>query len=582
MLSNKPPYLHVYKASAGSGKTHQLTGEYIRLLFSVPNNYNHILAVTFTNKATDEMKSRIVEELNNLAVGNKSGYLKQLKDEFKLSERDIQKRSQGILKSILHNYSNFSISTIDSFFQRTMRAFTREMGITGGYKVEVDNKSFLPEIVDLMLNELDQDGNDDLIEWLLAFMKDQVEDSKTWKINDEIVKLAANLFNEDFITLPKLVQDQINDRETLNEYKKELQRIVSDYENQLRKIGRRAQSIVENCSLSFTAFSGGNRSQFRRFEAWANGEVPDLTTTFLNYPNDVTRWYAKSAPDETKSSIEAAYSDGLNDCVIQVIALYDDCTDYATAKEILRLFNTLGILSDVNNRMQAYRRDANMLFLSDTKELLNKIIADSESPFIYEKIGSRLNHFMIDEFQDTSTMQWNNFRPLLQESLASGCYNLIVGDVKQSIYRWRNSDWRLLEEQIEEDFSAPNIQQHVLETNWRSDGNVVTFNNNFFKHAATVLQAEYVGTDEEIQDNEYYSTKIESAYSQVSQNIAPIREADAGRVSINFIEQEKGVKWNEESLEQLPFILEKLQDDGFQLKDIAILVRKGKEAVAVS
>ena len=334
--------------------------------------------------------------------------------------------------------------------------------------------------------------------------------------------------------------------------------------------------------MSFTAFSGGNRSQFRRFEAWANGEVPDLTTTFLNYPNDVTRWYAKSAPDETKSSIEAAYSDGLNDCVIQVIALYDDCTDYATAKEILRLFNTLGILSDVNNRMQAYRRDANMLFLSDTKELLNKIIADSESPFIYEKIGSRLNHFMIDEFQDTSTMQWNNFRPLLQESLASGCYNLIVGDVKQSIYRWRNSDWRLLEEQIEEDFSAPNIQQHVLETNWRSDGNVVTFNNNFFKHAATVLQAEYVGTDEEIQDNEYYSTKIESAYSQVSQNIAPIREADAGRVSINFIEQEKGVKWNEESLEQLPFILEKLQDDGFQLKDIAILVRKGKEAVAVS
>lgn len=582
MLSNKPPYLHVYKASAGSGKTHQLTGEYIRLLFSVPNNYNHILAVTFTNKATDEMKSRIVEELNNLAVGNKSGYLKQLKDEFKLSERDIQKRSQGILKSILHNYSNFSISTIDSFFQRTMRAFTREMGITGGYKVEVDNKSFLPEIVDLMLNELDQDGNDDLIEWLLAFMKDQVEDSKTWKINDEIVKLAANLFNEDFITLPKLVQDQINDRETLNEYKKELQRIVSDYENQLRKIGRRAQSIVENCSLSFTAFSGGSRSQFRRFEAWANGEVPDLTTTFLNYPNDVTRWYAKSAPDETKSSIEAAYSDGLNDCVIQVIALYDDCTDYATAKEILRLFNTLGILSDVNNRMQAYRRDANMLFLSDTKELLNKIIADSESPFIYEKIGSRLNHFMIDEFQDTSTMQWNNFRPLLQESLASGCYNLIVGDVKQSIYRWRNSDWRLLEEQIEEGFSAPNIQQHVLETNWRSDGNVVTFNNNFFKHAATVLQAEYVGTDEEIQDNEYYSTKIESAYSQVSQNIAPIREADAGRVSINFIEQEKGVKWNEESLEQLPFILEKLQDDGFQLKDIAILVRKGKEAVAVS
>ena len=582
MQANKPPYLHVYKASAGSGKTHQLTGEYIRLLFSAPHNYNHILAVTFTNKATDEMKSRIVEEHNNLAVGNKSGYLKQLKEEFNLSEKEIRNRSQGILKSILHNYSNFSISTIDGFFQRTMRAFTREMGITGGYKVEVDNQSFLPEIVDLMLNELDQEGNDDLIEWLLDFMKDRVEDSKTWKINDEIVKLASNLFDERFITLSAPVQDQIKDKETLKAYKQKLYAIIRNYENQLKEIGKCAQDIIAKYNLAFTDFSGGSRSQFRRFDLWSKGEVPDLTTTFLKYPNDVTCWYAKKTPDDIKGAIESAYSDGLNDCVIKIISMYEDCTQYATAKEILRLFNTLGILSDVNNRMQAYRRESNMLFLSDTTELLNKIIADSESPFVYEKIGSRLNHFMIDEFQDTSTMQWNNFRPLLQESLSSGNYNLIVGDVKQSIYRWRNSDWRLLEEQIEEDFSAPNIQQHVLETNWRSDGNIVTFNNKFFGEAATVLQAEYIGSDEDIKNYAYYSTKIETAYSQVSQHIAPIRDVGAGRVSINFIEQVQGEKWQDEALEQLPKTLEGLQDDGFRLKDIAILVRTRIEAVAVS
>ena len=582
MPANKPPYLHVYKASAGSGKTHQLTGEYIRLLFSAPHNYNHILAVTFTNKATDEMKSRIVEELNNLAIGNKSGYLKQLIEEFKLSEKEIRTRSQGILKSILHNYSNFSISTIDGFFQRTMRAFTREMGITGGYKVEVDNQSFLPEIVDLMLNELDQDGNDDLIEWLLEFMKDRVEESKTWKINDEIVKLASNLFDERFITLSAPVQDQIKDKETLKTYKQKLFAIIRNYENQLKEIGKRAQGIIGKYNLDFTDFSGGSRSQFKRFDLWANGEVPDITPTFLKYPNDVTCWYAKKTPDDIKGAIESAYSDGLNDCVIKVLSMYDNCTEYATAKEILRLFNTLGILSDVNNRMQAYRRESNMLFLSDTTELLNKIIADSESPFVYEKIGSRLNHFMIDEFQDTSTMQWNNFRPLLQESLSSGNYNLIVGDVKQSIYRWRNSDWRLLEEQIEEDFSAPNIQQHVLETNWRSDGNIVTFNNKFFEEAATVLQTEYIGSDEDIKNYPYYATKIETAYSQVSQHIAPIRNIDAGRVSINFIEQLQGEQWKDEALEQLPVTLEKLQADGFQPKDIAILVRTGKEAVSVS
>ncbi len=583
MSSNNPPYLHVYKASAGSGKTHQLTGQYIRLLFSAPHNYRHILAVTFTNKATDEMKSRIVEELNNLAVGNKSGYLTQLMEEFKLSEKIIRQQAKGILQSILHNYSTFSISTIDRFFQQTMRAFTREMGITGGYKVEVDNQSFLPEIVDLMLNELDEEGNEELIEWLLDYMKDRIEDSNSWKINQDIVNLASNLFDERFITLSAPVQDQIKNKQTLNQYKQKLWAIVRNYENQIKEIGLCAQGIAKKHNLEFTDFSGGSRSQFRRFDMWATGDVPDMTATFLKYPDDVSCWYTKKAPNELKNSIEAAFADGLNRCVKDVIGLYDNSIHYATAREILKLFNTLGILNDVNNRLQKYRRDTNMLFLSDTTELLNKIIADSESPFVYEKIGSRLNHFMIDEFQDTSTMQWNNFRPLLDESMASGNYNLIVGDVKQSIYRWRNSDWRLLEEQIVQDFTEPNIQQHVLETNWRSDANIVRFNNKFFEYAATTMQDEFVGTDEEIQNSAYFSTKIADAYSQVSQHISPHKLADDdGAVSIQFIDQEEVDSWQEEALNQLPLTLQQLQDDGFRLKDIAILVRTGKEAVAVS
>ena len=582
MSSNKPPYLHVYKASAGSGKTHQLTGQYIRLLFFAPHNYRHILAVTFTNKATDEMKSRIVEELNNLAVGNKSGYLNQLMEEFKLSEQTIRQQSKSILQSILHNYSTFSISTIDRFFQQTMRAFTREMGITGGYKVEVDNQSFLPEIVDLMLNELDEDGNEDLIDWLLDFMKERIEDSKTWKINDEIVKLASNLFDERFITLSAPVQDQIKDKEALKRYKQKMHAIIRNYENQLKEIGIRAQEIAKRYNLEFTDFSGSSRSPFQRFAMWAIGDVPDLTPTFQKLPDDVTCWYAKKTSDGIKSSIEAAYTDGLNNCVKEIIVLYDNCTAYNTAKVILRLFNTLGILNDVNNRLQTYRRDSNMLFLSDTTQLLNKIIADSESPFVYEKIGSRLNHFMIDEFQDTSTMQWNNFRPLLEESLASGNFNLIVGDVKQSIYRWRNSDWRLLEEQIEHDFLKPNIQQHVLGTNWRSDANIIHFNNQFFKHGAHIMQDEFIGDDEEIENLPYFSTKIESAYSQVSQEVAPHREPNEGRVSIRFIDEEKVDDWKEEVLMQLPHTLEQLQDNNYKLKDIAILVRTKDEAVAIS
>src|SRR5690554_6116693 len=168
-------YVHLIKASAGSGKTHRLTGEYLHLLFSRPNNHSHILAVTFTNKATDEMKSRIVEELFRLASGKTSPYLKELKSDFSTSEAGIRSQAGTILESILHDYSAFSVSTIDRFFQRTMRAFTREMGLAGGFNIEVDETSLLMETIDLMLSELDRPENKTLSDWLLMFMQDRIE-----------------------------------------------------------------------------------------------------------------------------------------------------------------------------------------------------------------------------------------------------------------------------------------------------------------------------------------------------------------------------------------------------------------------
>jgi len=177
-VSSERHYLHVIKASAGSGKTHRLTGEYLHLLFSRPNNHSHILAVTFTNKATDEMKSRIVEELHRLASGKESGYLKQLAEDFSMREPLVRAQAAHILETILHDYSSFSISTIDRFFQRTMRAFTREMGLAGGYNIEVDETSLLLETIDLMLSELDKPENRMLSGWLLRFMQDRIEEVK--------------------------------------------------------------------------------------------------------------------------------------------------------------------------------------------------------------------------------------------------------------------------------------------------------------------------------------------------------------------------------------------------------------------
>ena len=199
LASSDSEKLLLIKASAGSGKTHRLTGEYLRLLFSGENQYKHILAVTFTNKATDEMKSRIVKELHTLSTGKESDYLEKLIKEFRISENQIRERAKSILESILHDYSAFSISTIDRFFQQTMRAFTREMGLSGGYKLELDESFILAQIIDLMIFELDKPQNKELAGWILDYMKHQIEDGKSWNIKENIAKLAKQLFNEKLI-----------------------------------------------------------------------------------------------------------------------------------------------------------------------------------------------------------------------------------------------------------------------------------------------------------------------------------------------------------------------------------------------
>src|SRR5690554_1882148 len=215
-------YVHLIKASAGSGKTHRLTGEYLRLLFSRLNTHTHILAVTFTNKATDEMKSRIVEELHRLASGEPSGYLDDLTQEFSMSEKQVRKLSRNILETILQDYSAFTISTIDRFFQRTMRAFTREIGLTGGYNIEVEESSMLMEAVDLMLSELDKPENSSLSDWLLRFMHDSIEEGRNWKIESQVYELAAQLSNETYKSLTPEEFAVIQDKQFLKEYRQML------------------------------------------------------------------------------------------------------------------------------------------------------------------------------------------------------------------------------------------------------------------------------------------------------------------------------------------------------------------------
>ena len=582
--------LTIYRASAGSGKTFKLTGEYLKLLFKNPTAYRHILAVTFTNKATDEMKKRIIEELDVLACGeNKSAYTDMLMKETKMNDSAVQNTAKTILINILHDYAAFQISTIDRFFQQTMRAFTREIGLQGGYNIELDTEKVLSEAVDSMLSELDASDNKQLLDWLLRYSEDKVENGKSWNIRKNIQDLSKEVFKENYKAAADEIHDFISDKTALSGYIKKLNIIKKEFESSLKEIGEKGINIIQHHRLEIADFKGGARGPFSHFEKWKTGEVKQPTDSFAKLADDIYHWMTAKVSSEKKVQIENAYHSGLYDCVQKALSLFNDpFIRYQTAVEINRYFYTLGILGDIDTHIRQYAFENNIMLLSDTTQLLNLIIGDSDTPFIYEKTGVRVQHYMIDEFQDTSGMQWKNFYPLIRDSLAAGNFNLIVGDVKQSIYRWRNSDWKLLEEQLKIDFKTEGIIEEVLDTNFRSFRNVIQFNNAFFTLASRVLQDKF-NEETGVHHSQGFTLsetltvpKILRVYSQLYQKVPDKVKNKAGHVQIRFIDTEEEDDWQTESLNSLPSDIEQMQDNGYKLKDIAVLVRTKNEGFRVA
>lgn len=534
------------------------------------------------------MKSRIVMELAVLASDKASDYTAVLMKEYSKSETEIREQAKDILTSILHDYSAFSISTIDRFFQQTMRAFTREIGLGGGYNVELDTSKVLGEAIDSMLYDLERSDNEQLLDWLIRFSEEKIENGETWNIRNDIRSLSEEIFKESYKAFSDDIQTDIADKQLLDNYKKNLLVIIRQYEKKSREISEKALNLMIRHQLNVEDFKGTSRSPFRSFVNWANGEIKEPTATFIKLADDITNWYTKTTPQDIRSRIEDCYTDGLNDCVSDIIGHYADMVIYQTAYEINRYFFALGILGDVDKKIRQYASENNIMLISDTTELLHKIIQGSDSPFIYEKVGTRIDHYMIDEFQDTSAMQWTNFLPLVRDSLSAGNKNLIVGDVKQSIYRWRNSDWKLLDEKLDLDFQHNQIEHKSLVDNWRSLKNVVNFNNAVFETASSLLQNTFnqdlPDTSEKDSPLNYFRKRIEKAYSESYQYI-PEKKKDGksdGHVSIEFIDTEENSNWQAYVLDKLPAVIEELQDKGYSLKDIAILVRTKKEGADVA
>lgn len=578
--------LKIYKASAGSGKTYRLTQDYIHLLFDQGREtaYRRILAVTFTNKATDEMKTRILKELNALSLGKKSDYRLGLMQKFRMSEEAVNERSRKILIAILHDYSSFSISTIDRFFQQVIRSFAREIGVQGGYNLELDNESTLQQSVDNLFHDLSKDENRQLLNWLTQFAEDRIEQSENWNPRRSIEDLGKEIFKENYQDKAEDTNRKLHDREFLRNYQLKLRKIQSDFEVEIKAVAQNAIDLLNNNGLTPESFKGGTNSAMKTLNKILNGNF-ELKDTFVNMVADVSNWYAKAAPKETVNAIQNACNDGLQQKLQQILNLLTSgIVQYNSANVILKHLNTLGIMSDLALQIKKLTEEQNSMLISDANMLLNRIIDNSETPFVYEKTGIHIDHFMIDEFQDTSALQWRNFFPLISNSLSSGKFNLVVGDVKQSIYRWRNSDWKLLDEKVMLDFRPEQIQTDELKTNWRSDRNIIDFNNSFFACASQLLQQK-LNTSLSSVLSVYphlqpLTQSIEHAYGQLHQEVSP--KAGQGYVKINFIPQDENQEgWKAETLKRLPALLEELQDRGYLPEDVGILVKKNDDAQKV-
>ena len=519
------------------------------------------------------MKSRILRELHELSIGSDHGYRQMLKADLpKLTDSKITELSKRYLTELLNDYSGFKIQTIDGFFQQLVRAFSREIGLAGGYQIDLDSEKALEKGVDNLLSQLDKKEHKNLLAWLTAFSEERIEDGKYWEPRMDIIKLAKEIFKETYAANADSLNEKLNEPHFLSNYKSALNGVIKAFEEKITDITNKANAIIVQFGLEYGDFNRGKTGFISHFnsETLKNKEYL-LTNTFIINAANVENWYTKTS--KKKAEIEGAYQQGLGNLAVQLVNLTDEDScqlkDYISAKVILKNLYVLGILSDIVKQVNEDSKEDNRMLINNTTDFLKRIIQDSETPFIYEKTGVTIDHYMIDEFQDTSRMQWENFIPLLHESVSQGNDNLIVGDVKQSIYRFRNSDWHILHEDVDQIFGQ-NVETNHLETNYRSDHRVIEFNNNFFEETINSLSADFPGKEEEVK-------KVYSALKQY-----PRKEDQKGTIAVNFYQESKESSWKEQALTQLGSQVQALLLKGYQYHDMAVLTRTGEEATEVA
>lgn len=565
--------LTIYKASAGSGKTFTLSVEYIKLLIKDPQSYRSTLAVTFTNKATEEMKLRILSQLYGIwkLLPDSKSYIDKIKEDLDVTDEYMSERAGIALHNIVHNYSYFRIETIDSFFQSVLRNLARELDLTANLRIELNDYQIERNAVDELINSLDE--NSELLTWIMEYIRENMDDDKDWNVIGNIKRFGENIFREYYKTNSKKLNERLLEEGFFKQYTSKLRQMRNEAEVEMQNEAAQFFDALNHNGIEINDLNNGKNGPAGYFIKIKKGIYNNtIVTKRLQKVLDdgsESSWVKQKSSKETQGIVREL----ANSTLTPLVHHAEDVRQknwyiYGSAVLTLRHLNQLRLLNSIENKVRMMNVEQNRFLLSDTHTLLHSLIRDTDSPFIFEKIGNYLENIMIDEFQDTSTVQWQNFKVLLEECMSHGEQqgNLIVGDVKQSIYRWRSGDWRMLNN-IEREFPYLNSMLNVcsLDTNYRSSRRVITFNNAFFKRASELEYAAQKSSTPDTSSPE----QLKKAYSDVAQKVPSFRD-NHGYVSINLLPNED---YRQQALQKTAEAVSLLLDSGANYSDIAILVR---------
>lgn len=574
-LNKKYPMpLVVYKSSAGSGKTTTLVNEYLKIALAQPGSFRHILAITFTNKAANEMKSRIIETLKELAVENKqpNNKFSDLIQSLNFDKPTLRNRSQQLLSLIIHNYDEFAISTIDSFIHRVIRSFATDVQLPQNFEVVIDDDEIIPDIIQ---NLYDKVGTDkELTKVLIDFVLSQADEENSYDPTNKLVSFIKYHMHEDgFHHISKL--DNLNISE-LGSIILRLRKKINIERSKIIQDAGNAINLIENNNLEIGNFYGGKNGIMGYFAKLKKFNVPDenlFPGKTVQKTIEEDNWFISKATVE----VQHAITNIIPELTDYYNGILETISSYFFHRLLYSKIYSLALVHEFKMLFADYTEKTGKVHISEFNKKISSEIANQPVPFIYERLGRRYRYFLIDEFQDTSVLQWYNLLPLIEESLSYGNFNMLVGDAKQAIYRFRNGEVELfasLPDLYGNDGSQLSLSRQnmlhreykeiILSSNWRSTDEIIKFNNDFFK---TIIEP--------------LSDRTKGIFENLKQE-TPKNSKGVGFVSLNFIVEDQANVYEHDKLQHIQGFIDQLKDKGTREKDICVLCRTRKNAITIA